>query len=130
MRAERAAARRAKLAEPLQALSGPERKSASSRVKPRRNFQEELHDAQGFPNWRAIRALAEEWRAEVVIFDQYASRNERYTVEWGGRERDIPTDFNDITGYGTRGLSGGERMRYWVKCLDDDIKENEPGSLQ
>jgi hypothetical protein len=134
-RAERAEARRAKKAkEPLQALSGTEKRGqAVGRFakKERRDFQKELHDAEGFPNWRAIRALAEEWRAEVVIFD---ARNKKYNVEWGGHANNAATDFNRVLKCGqTVGgvkLNGGELMRHFVKELDKTIKENEPDSLQ
>ena len=139
VRAERAAARRAMLAEPLQALSGTERAAHSVgrfASRPRRNFKEELLDGDGMPIWSKARLLADEWRAEVAIFDERKKRGEPYDVDWGGRAGNIAGDLNDITGYGfptepsqrpgSRGkmLHGGELMRYYVKCLDDDIKKN------
>ena len=132
VRAERAEARRAKLAEPLQALSGTERGGHTvgpNARKPRRDFETELHDAQGFPNWRAIRALAEEWRAEVAIFD---ARKKDYVVEWGGNGDSAATDFNRVLNCGRNGLTskGGELMRHYVKALDKAIEENKPDSLQ
>ena len=134
VRAERAKARRAKRAEPLQELSGREKAGHSvgpNARKPRRDFQTELHDAQGLPNWRAMRALAKEWRAEVAIFD---ARKKKYDVEWGGHPTSAITDFNKVfkcgqTVDGDR-LRGGELMRHYVKKLDEHIKKNEPDSLQ
>ena len=134
VRAERAAARRAMLAEPLQALSGSETKGNAvgpNAKKPRRNFQKELLDEDDYPIWSAVRALAEEWRAEVVIFD---ARKKKYDVEWGGHVESAESDFNKVLECGMNvggvRLHGGELMRHYVKELDKKIKENEPDSLQ
>ena len=137
VRAERAEARLARRAEPLQALSGTERGGhgvGRNAARPRRDFKKELLDEEDFPIWSKARLLADEWRAQVAIFDEHKKRGEPYNVDWGGRAGDAPTDLNDITGYGTRCAdinrpghyinSGGELMRYYVKCLDDDIKNN------
>lgn len=134
LRAERAAARRANKEQPLQALSGREKKGASvgpKARKPRRNFQTELLDEDNNPIWPAVRALAEEWRAEVVIFD---ARKKKYDVEWGGHVESAESDFNKVLECGMNvggvRLHGGELMRHYVKELDKKIKENEPDSLQ
>ena len=134
VRAERTAARRAKLAEPLQALSGTERGGHTVgrfARKPRRNFQTELLDEDNNPIWPAVRALAEEWRAEVVIFD---ARKKKYDVKWGGESHFAESDFNKVLECGMNvdgvRLHGGELMRHYVKELDKTIKKNEPVSLQ
>ena len=134
VRAERAEARRAKLAEPLQALSGTERGGHTVgrfARKPRRNFQTELLDEDNNPIWPAVRALAEEWRAEVAIFD---ARKKKYDVKWGGESHFAESDFNKVLGCGMSvggvKLHGGELMRRYVKELDKEIKKNEPDSLQ
>ncbi len=130
--AERTKARRAKRAEPLQELSGREKAGHSvgpKAMKERRDFQTELHDAEGFPNWRAIRALAEEWRAEVKIFDDH--KPQYYEVKWGGHAKTAGKDFHRVLDCGKGGFKGGgELMRHYVKALDKAIKENEPDSLQ
>ena len=126
-RAERAEARAAKKKGPLQALSGPEKKGPSvgpRAKKEKRDFQTELLDGDGMPIWSKARLLADEWRAEVAIFDERKKRGEPYDVDWGGNARAARIDFNAVTGYGYGLLNGGELMRHFVKCLDDDIKKN------
>ena len=135
--AERDEARRAKKAEPLQELSGPSYKghaTGSFARKPRRDFQTELLDEDDFPIWSAVRALAEEWRAEVVIFDEWAAQKKKYDVKWGGHAESAASDFNKVLKCGMNvdkvRLRGGELMRHFVKELDKTIKKNEPDSLQ
>ena len=97
-------------------------------MKPRRDFQTELLDEDNFPIWSAVRALAEEWRAEVVIFD---AQKKKYNVKWGGESHFAAKDFHRVLDCGKGGFSGGgELMRHYVKALDKAIKENEPDSLQ
>ena len=81
-------------------------------------------------NVDGCRALVAMWQAQIDLFDAAEKVGAKYTVKWGGNNRDVSSRFTRVTGCDQKDPETGERltkaplMRHFIAFLRSKISAN------